>query len=317
MALQIQPNAIAKSFLAEILLEHAQHGRTLLIGQDVEHPGGFFRALDRKLNRARALESVDLHGRGARHRETVPASPFGLPRIDREHFHEGGKCFVQPKAIPPFHRDQIAEPHVRVLVRHYVRHPLELGARGFLAIDQQRGFAKRDCAQVFHRSRGEIGNGDQIQLVSGIGNAVIAAEMFQRSLADVDGEAAKMLFSGHRAYPERRLASHDGLGRFKFPDDKTDQIGRHLYRVGKYDPLFTAFGHSRFANDPRVRDRGELLIDDQRDLVDCLECRLIPTRESAASVGRFELGRSKALFQPAFILVSTAIKTMQLVIENA
>ena len=65
MAAQVQANAVAKRFRAEILFEHAQHRRTFLVGQHIEHARRLLRLLYRKLDGPRALEAVDLHGRRA------------------------------------------------------------------------------------------------------------------------------------------------------------------------------------------------------------------------------------------------------------
>ena len=87
---------------------------------------------------------------------------------------------------------------MRIFVRHHVRHPLELCARRSVGIDQQRRFAKGYRAEIFHRAGGKVRNRDQIQFVAGIGNAVVSAEMFQRSLADIDGEGREMFLSRAR-----------------------------------------------------------------------------------------------------------------------
>ncbi len=145
--LQIKPDAVAKLCRAQILLQHAQHRSALFVGEHVEHAGRLFGSLDRKLDGPGALETIDLHGRGARHRETIPTAPLRLPGVHREHFHEGRERFVQPQPIPPLHRHQIAKPHMGIFMGHDVGDALELGTGGFFGIDQQRGFAKGDGAQ--------------------------------------------------------------------------------------------------------------------------------------------------------------------------
>src|SRR5437773_32555 len=65
MAAQVQANAVAKRFRAEILFEHAQHRRAFLVGQHIEHARRLLRLLYRKFDGPRALEAVDLHGRRA------------------------------------------------------------------------------------------------------------------------------------------------------------------------------------------------------------------------------------------------------------
>ena len=61
-----------------------------------------------------------------------------------------------------------------IFMRHDIGDALELGTGGFIGIDQQRGFTKGDGAQILHGAGGEIGDGDQIQLIAGIRDAVVA-----------------------------------------------------------------------------------------------------------------------------------------------
>src|SRR5207249_11466324 len=71
--------------------------------------------------RPRRVEPVDRESGGARDAEGRPALPLGLPGVDREHLHERGERFVEPDTVPPRHRDEVAEPHVRVLDRKSTR----------------------------------------------------------------------------------------------------------------------------------------------------------------------------------------------------
>ena len=118
---KIAPHSIAKDLGAEVLLQHAQHRRALLIGEDVEHGLRVLRGHDLELDRAAGPKPVRQERRGPRGPEAVPAAPGRLPRVHRHDFHEGGEGLVQPESVPPGHRHQIAEPHVGDLVDHDIR----------------------------------------------------------------------------------------------------------------------------------------------------------------------------------------------------
>ena len=56
------------------------------------------------------------------------------------------------------------------------------------SVEQQRGLAERDAAQVLHGPEREVGDGDQVELVAGVGDAVPVGQEAQRELADLEGE---------------------------------------------------------------------------------------------------------------------------------
>ena len=136
MAPEVVAHAVAEPVGAEVLLEHPEHGGPLLVRQRVEHRVGVARRPHGVLDRARRVESVHDEGGGARDAERHPALPLRLPVVDGQDFHEGGEGLVEPDPVPPAHRDEVAEPHVRVLVRDDVGDALELGVGRRALVDQ-------------------------------------------------------------------------------------------------------------------------------------------------------------------------------------
>ncbi len=61
-----------------------------------------------------------------------------------------------------------------------------LRARG--RVDQQQALAERDAAEVLHRPGGEVGQGEQVDLVARVGDAVVLLEPAQRERADLEAE---------------------------------------------------------------------------------------------------------------------------------
>ena len=76
-------------------------------------------------------------------------------------------------------------------------------------------------------------------------------------------------------------------------------------------------GKGVLAHHPRVGDCRQLFVDHQRHLKNRFERRLVPTGKGPPGVGRFELRRSQRLVLAVRVFVGAAIKTVQLVVQNA
>ena len=78
--------------------------------------------------------------------------------------HVRGKSLVQPKVVPPFHGDEISEPHVRQLVQICYREAQPLREAGSLTPIQVE-LIIGDAADVLHRAIVMLGNKDLIIFV--------------------------------------------------------------------------------------------------------------------------------------------------------
>ena len=132
------------------------------------------------------VERVDLEGAAALHAERGPALPVGAVRLARGDLHERGERLVEPDAVPPAHRHEVAEPHVGEFVGDDVGDELllVLGAGG--RIDEHHVLAERDAAEVLHGAGREVGECDEIDLVARIGDAVVLLEPAQAEGADIE-----------------------------------------------------------------------------------------------------------------------------------
>ena len=173
---QIRTHAVAEDLGPDVLLQHPQHGRTLFVGQEVEHALRLFGGPNRVLNGSGGVDAVDGQRRFARGGKSHPAIPGRPERIDTKHLHERGERLVEPDSFPPPHGHEVTEPHVRHLVRDHVSHPLQLGAGRTRRIDQEGGVTERDAAEILHGPGGKVGNRDQINLVPGVGDAEVLGE---------------------------------------------------------------------------------------------------------------------------------------------
>src|SRR5262249_23002171 len=222
---------------------------------------------------------------------------------------------VEPDAVPPRHGDEVAEPHVGVLVSDDVGHALLLGVRRLALVDEQRRLTERDGAEVLHGAGRKVRNGEQVELVTGIGQAVVILEEPQRGRADILAEGGELDLAWNAPHPEWRAAHGHRSGGFELADHEGHQVGGHLDRVGEGDGLAAAF--APFGDDARVGDRGERRVDDEGAGEDGFESRLIPARKRAPGVGCLELRGRQRPTDAGRILVRAAIETPQLIVEDA
>ena len=160
VAAEVVAQALDERVLADVGDELVQHALALDVGDGVEvghrrrHVGDV--AADRVASRAhvhlvgRALEGGEeggpLLGELARPRH----APVGRP---------GGEGLVEPEVVPPLHRHEVAEPHVRHLVED------ELRPDGALRVGrgsaEELAVAVGDAAPVLHRAA-EVGHEDLV-----------------------------------------------------------------------------------------------------------------------------------------------------------
>ncbi len=145
--------------------------------------------------------------------------------------------------------------------------------------------------EVLHGAEGEVGHGDEVDLVAGVGDAVVAP-------GSTGGRRRR---SRGRSRPGRPLpgtcttrsgvpSTSTGAGGLERSDDERHEVRRHRHGVGEADPRPAVAG--RLALDfGTVGDGGQAVVDDEGDAEDGLEVGLVPAGERPAAVGGLELGR--------------------------
>jgi hypothetical protein len=149
--LQVRRHAAPVVFRADQVFQLLQNGRALLVGDGVENAEELVRAVDRHFNRVRRHATVTpvCSFLGVR-KESVPGIlEFGHVKLCQRR-HLRCKTFVQPQAVPPVVRHQVAKPHVRHLVKDYAGSSFPLLAVTLLALHV--ALAKRHRGDVFHRA---------------------------------------------------------------------------------------------------------------------------------------------------------------------
>jgi hypothetical protein len=97
---------------------------------------------------------------------------------------ELGERLVEPQVVPPLHRDEVAEPHVRHLVQDRVR-PLLVG-RHRLAATEEHLVAERHAARVLHRAHVVLRHEQLVVLAERVGHLERALEEAEALLGDLE-----------------------------------------------------------------------------------------------------------------------------------
>jgi hypothetical protein len=313
---QVVADAVAEPLLAEVLLQHAQQRAALLVGQDVEHPVGVRGRDDLELHGPGGREAVGLEGGRALQTEGLPPLPGRPEGVAGRHLHEGREGLVEPDPVPPAHGHEVAEPHVRELVRHHVGHDLLLGLRGRHGVDEEAALPERDAAQVLHGPGREVGQCDQVDLVRWVGDPVVVLEPAQGEAPDLEPEAGQRLLARHVDEAHGDAADVDRIGRHERADDEGDQVGRHGHGVGEADDV--AAVRADVAGDlGPVRDGQQVVGDDHRHREDGFEIRLVPAGKGPPAVRGLHLAGGDDPLVPCIVLVGRAVPAVQLVVERA
>ena len=299
-----------------MLLQHAQHRAALFVGEQVEHAVGVAGRLHRVLDRAGVVQGIHVEGRRALQAELHPTLPLCVEGVHRHGAHEGGEGLVQPDAVPPAHGNQVAEPHVGDFVGDDVRHAHPLGLRRLLRVEEQQHLAEGDATQVFHGPEGEIGNGDEVQLLAGVGDVVIRGKMTQGEGADLQREFRQVPLADGVHDAQRHAIHVHRLGGLERADDKGHEVGRHFHGVveGHQPP---AVARRRLRDDGSVGDGVQVVRHDEGDAENGLEIRLVEARKGAAGVGAFKLRGGDDVLVAVVVVEDGAVKAVQLVVEDA
>ena len=229
MRLQVGIDALAKGLRADVALDHAQHGAALLIGDRVEGLVDLRRRLDVRVDRTGRLQRVQRQRRLVFCRLVDVDLPFGVGRRERLVRHPGREAFVQPDVVPPLHRHEIAEPLVRHLVGEHRGDGLARRHRCRVRVGQQVRFAIEDRSRVFHGSRREIRDGQNVELSVRIFDGEVVVVELHHLLSGLERELRELLLVGRRADADGN-AVLGALGALEVADRHGHQVRRHLRR---------------------------------------------------------------------------------------
>ncbi len=185
-----------------------------------------------------------------------------------------------------------------------------------LGIEEQEDLPEGDGAEVLHGTGGEIGNGEQVELVARIGNAEILLEMGEREHGRIHGEVDQMSLAGHVDDANGRGADVHRLARLERADHEGQEVGRQEHR--RCEPDFPSSILEQLRCDlGATRDGEEIGIDHEGDLEHGLQVGLVPAREGSTSAGRLELGGGERAGGSVGVGERAAVEPAQLVVEEA
>ncbi len=158
---EIVPESVSKRAIAEIVMQLLQRGGAFPVGDSIKVSKRGIRIGDGAVDRVGGHQLVLQICRSLRPRLKIDpqALEFGR-RSSGEERHVGSKALIQPKGVPPFHGDKIAEPHVRHFMQGHLGEALAVALRDRAAMKEVLG--ERDRRDVFHGAGVKLGNDDFI-----------------------------------------------------------------------------------------------------------------------------------------------------------
>ena len=226
---EVDPDAFAERVLAKVSLDHPEDRRAFRVGDRVEPLRRFLRALGLDRDRVRRREGVQVECARVIRDEIAPVAPLGVERGRRLLADERRERLVEPEIGPPAHRDQVAPPHVRELMRGGREHTLHRGDRRVATVGGEQPRSVRDRAGILHRARFEVGDADRVDLVIGVGDGRVTLEPLHRAHMRIARVDALLRETGREAHPDRDpRGGRRRRGELVRADGERDEVARDL-----------------------------------------------------------------------------------------
>ncbi len=227
---QVRAHALLEGRGAEPVLEHADDGGALGVGDAVEGVDDVALAEHGLADLPRAHQAVlAAHPVGARARLRLRVE-VGAHGVHRQVLHPRGEGLVEPQVVPPRHGDEVAEPLVREFVRDDVGVALLL-PDGRAVVDVEVAVAEGDEARVLHGARAEVGHRHDVELVVGVRDAepLLEPREHARRRCERGGElgavaARSDAAHGQRAIAQRVLRQHGTVDDVEGPHGERQQV---------------------------------------------------------------------------------------------
>ena len=188
---------------ADQQLELPHDDRRLLINDRAVERSGFVQVGELLPNRIGAVGAVHVvGGRVVLKQEPQLVVHVRERRIHDLRRHEVGEDLLHPHVVEPLHRHQIAEPHVRGLVRNQAGAAEQLVLRRRL-VEQQAAGVVEDRAGMLHAAELERRNQHEVELAERIGDARCSPRA-RRAPAHADRRSPR------GSWPPWRRRSRDG-----------------------------------------------------------------------------------------------------------
>ena len=217
------------------------------------------------------------------------SAPIGVEVLGCAVLHPAGEPFIEPQIIPPCHRDQIAEPLVRHLMRLHLEDRLAIAFGRDRRIVEQDPLKGEDCSPILHCAKklGLSWTGYILELGQRIGRSKIVVIVSKNLGFDIERRNRLGLVAP--AHGDRDLGASDALGDpSEVTGPKKQQIARHQ-RSGRESDAFEAPRKRIGAADRHVADRPLIGWDDRTEVPLRFIIRFVPIRDEGAGVSCFEL----------------------------
>ena len=310
MAPHVEAHAVAELLGSEEVLDHAHDGGTLLVRDRVEVLRRLGDAAHFAVDRVRVGERVECQGARPVVLEALPEPPLRPPVVDDAIGHPGGERLVQPEVVPPRHRDEVAVPHVRELVRDHLARPLVLVERHGRRIEQEQRLAEEHRAGVLHRTGLEVRHGHEVELAVRIRDVEVLLEATQRLGRGLEPELGQVTLPRRVPDADRDVSEASLGGRLERTDGEGEQVRRQQWCRREADHV--AVGPVVLGLDRAVGDRTEAVRHGDGETEPRLERGLVEAREDTTGVGRLALAEGVASavgtrgIQPAQVLVQAS-----------
>ena len=288
MTAEVGLHAAAESVLAEPRLDHLEDRLALRVRDAVERVLDVVLRGDRLPDPARARDAVGVEGPRAGGDPLQRDAPLGSEAVGDLLAHPAREALVEPRVVPPRHRDEVAEPLVRELVRRDA-HPRAAGVdRLFLLALDHEAHSVRDEARVLHREA-DPGDRDLVELLVRVRPVEVLLEQLQdpgRRLAGPRG--VRRAAPRHEEAGRHAVAAHRAdVDRVERADRERHQVARQRLRRSEADEIVRALARRRGGG--RVREDGPSGWHAQRDLPGDLVPGLVEAGERPAGGDRLEL----------------------------
>ena len=260
---EVRLHPFAEPILADVLLEHADDRRALLIRDGVERGLDVSLALDGLADAPGREKPIGAHRALHRGSALLRLSPGRLEALDGMERHPGGERLVEPDVVPPGVGDHVAEPEVRELVRLDAGgRPAEL-RRLHPRLHQIDPLPEGDQARVLHRAAAER-DLDQVQLRVVVRNAEPVLEQVHQLWRRERGVAGPCALSAGDHDPDRRSSLHvSRVDALEGADAERQEVARQRLRLGETHQRRLAMGLGGELR--RIEVGGVALGDPQRD----------------------------------------------------
>mmetsp|Transcript_30076 Transcript_30076/g.64231 ORF Transcript_30076/g.64231 Transcript_30076/m.64231 type:complete len:1116 (-) Transcript_30076:97-3444(-) len=221
--------------LRHVAPEHSDHRRPLVIGDGVEEPVDLNpaqRFLVRNMKRVRGRERVR-HERVLQRqdRKELVRAVLGLGHARANVLNVLCKALVEEEVVPPFHGDEVAEPHVRELVGDGGGGPHHVAVARILGTDQQARLPVGDQPPVLHGPGLETWNRDKVQLLQRKGDAeeLLVGRQDLHAALECVREVVGVLWGAPHAHFNPPTVHVARLGH-QISDHPSHQVGAHRGR---------------------------------------------------------------------------------------